>query len=231
MKFPDLLPAVFLTRPNRFIAVVRFENRAQARAYVPTTGRLTNALQPGCRVWLAQGNDPRRKTKYTLRLTELANGGYCGVQAVQANHLFAEAVAAGRLPAFSYDQIRAEVAVGESRLDFRLSRGSDICWVEVKSVTYAANDVGKFPDAPTGRGRKHLGELARLAQSGDRACAVFIAQREDAKAFEPSNKIDPQFGQALRKVYLAGGEVHAYRCSVSMEEIKIMEEITVDLDL
>ena len=79
MKFPNLIPAEFIKRPNRFVAVVRFENGVQARAYVPTTGRLTNALQPGCRVWLAQGNNPHRKTKFTLRLTELANGGFCAV--------------------------------------------------------------------------------------------------------------------------------------------------------
>lgn len=231
MRFPDLVAAEFIKRPNRFIALVRFENGEHAKAYVPTTGRLTNALQPGCRVWLAQGINPHRKTKYTLRLTELETGGYCAVQAVQANQLFAEAVGAGKLPAFSYDQIRAEVAVGESRLDFRLSRGAESCWVEVKSVTYAADGVGKFPDAPTGRGRKHLGELAQLAQRGNRSCAVFITQREDAKAFEPFEEIDPEFTAALREVYLAGVEVHAYRCAVSLEKIEIMEEITVDLNL
>ena len=229
MKFPALIPAEFIKRPNRFVAVVRFTNGEQARAYVPTTGRLTNALQPGCRVWLAQGNNLHRKTKFTLQLTELANGGFCAVQAIQANQLFAEAVAAGRLPAFDYDQIDTEVTIGESRLDFRLSRGIDICWVEVKSVTYAVDGVGKFPDAPTGRGRKHLGELAQLAQSGDRASAVFIVQREDAKAFEPFEEIDPEFAAALGRAHQQGVEVHAYGCRVTLDEMEIYKKIPVRL--
>jgi len=229
MKFPHLISAEFLKRPNRFVAGVRFTNGELARAYVPTTGRLTNALRPGCRVWLEQGSDPRRKTKYTLRLTELANGGYCGIQAIQANHLFAEAVTAGKRPEFNYNQIKPEVVFGESRLDFRLSRGFDNCWVEVKSVTYAADGVGKFPDAPTGRGRKHLGELAQLAKMGHRASAVFIAQREDARVFSPFEEIDPEFAGKLREVKQQGVEVHAYRCRVNLDDITIDEEIPVRL--
>lgn len=229
MKFPSLVPALFLSRPNRFVAVVRLENGKQARAYVPTTGRLTHALDPGCRVWLEDAKAPHRKTHYTLHLAELASGGYCGIQAVQANQLFAEAVAAGRLSAFNYDQVQAEVAVGGSRLDFQLSDDTGLCWVEVKSVTYAVAGVGKFPDAPTGRGRRHLIELARLAQSGDRACVVFIVQREDAQSFTPFTEIDPGFAQTLREVGKQGVEVHAYRCRLDLNEVEIHQAIPVRL--
>jgi len=225
VKFPDLVPALFLKRSNRFVALVRLEPGETALAHVPTTGRLTNALEPGCRVWLARSDAPHRKTAYTLILTELPEGGYCAVQAIQANQLFAEAVASGKLKAFDYHQVKAEVTVGESRLDFRLSNHAPVCWVEVKSVTYAAEGVGKFPDAPTGRGRKHLGELARLAASGDRASAVFIAQREDAQTFTPFEEIDPDFANTLREVHRQGVEVHAYRCKITQEEIKIDQEI------
>ena len=229
MKFLSLIPAEFIDRPNRFVALVQLENGQIARAYVPTTGRLTNALQPGCKVWLAKATDPHRKTQYTLQLTELSSGGYCSVQAIQANRLFAEAVAARKLQAFNYDRIEAEVTFGESRLDFRLSNDVNTCWVEVKAVTYAEDGVGKFPDAPTGRGRKHLGELARLAALGERASAVFIAQREDAEVFSPFDEIDPAFSAALREVHEEGVEVHAYRCRVTLNGITIDEEIPIDL--
>jgi sugar fermentation stimulation protein A len=229
MKFPDLIPAVFLGRPNRFVAMVRFENGERAKAYVPTTGRLMNALQPGCRVWLAGTNDPHRRTKFTLLLTELANGGYCAVQAIQANHLFAKAVTAGKLPGFNYHQIEEEVPFGNSRLDFRLTRDGEHCWVEVKSVTYAAGGVCKFPDAPTGRGRKHLRELAKLAELGDRARVVFIAPREDTQAFTPFKEIDPEFTAVLSDVHQQGVEVHAYRCDVNLESISISSEIDTKL--
>lgn len=227
MKFPKLVPALFLERPNRFVALVRLEGGETVRAHVPTTGRLTNVLEPGCQVWLACTNAPHRKTSHTLTLAELREGGYCAVQAVRANQLFAEAVAAGRLDAFHHTQIEPEITIGESRLDFRLSSDDTVCWVEVKSVTYAADGVGKFPDAPTGRGRKHLEELARLAAAGDHASAVFIAQRQDVQVFTPFEDIDPGFAADLRAVYRQGVEVHAYRCQVSLEHIEIDQEIPV----
>ena len=96
-------------------------------------------------------------------------------------------------------------------------------------MTYAEDGVGMFPDAPTGRGRKHLGELAKLAAEGQRASVVFIAQREDAKQFTPLERIDPDFAAELRRVSAMGVEVHAFRCAVSTEEVVIAEKIPVAL--
>ena len=229
MAFPTLTPAVFIKRDNRFIASVRLEGGAPAAAYVPTTGRLTGALRPGCRVWLEQSANPNRKTPYTLLLTEIEGGGLCSVNAIMANRLFHEAVTRKQLAAFPYEKIDSEVPHGKSRLDFRLSQNGNICWVEVKSVTYVEDGVGMFPDAPTARGRRHLETLAKLAASGDRASVVFIAQRGDAARFAPYQAIDPDFSETLRQVHQAGVEVHAYRCDVSLDQVKIAEEIPVTL--
>ncbi len=96
-------------------------------------------------------------------------------------------------------------------------------------MTYAEDGVGMFPDAPTGRGRKHLGELDKLAKEGHRASAVFIAQREDARRFAPLERIDPDFAAELRRVSELGVEVHAFRCAVSKKEVVIAEEVPVSL--
>ena len=229
MKFPELSPAIFIKRDQRFVAGVRLDTGKLTRAFVPTTGRLTGVLQPGCRVWVEGVSSTDRKTSFNLVLAELKGGGLCSINATLANKLFSEAVVSGNLAAFPYSSIQAEVSFGRSRLDFRLSDDNRTCWVEVKSVTYANEGVGMFPDAPTGRGRKHLLELAKLAQGGDRASAVFIAQREDALQFEPFVAIDPDFAATLRKVRDAGVEVHAYRCAVSLQAIRIMEAIPVNL--
>ena len=229
MKFPQLTPAIFIKRDNRFSASVRLLTGEKAAAYVPTTGRLTGALRPGCRAWLAPSSNPKRKTRFTLVLTELGNGGLCSVNAAMANELVAEALRDGNLDAFHYVRVEREVTFGRSRLDFRLLQEDEACWIEVKSVTYAEDGLGKFPDAPTDRGRKHLGELAKLAARGDRASAVFVAQREDAVRFAPFESVDPEFSKTLREVHRAGVEVHAYRCDVSLEKIEIAEEISIDL--
>ncbi|MCB2214175.1 DNA/RNA nuclease SfsA [bacterium] len=229
MKFGDLVPATFIKRGNRFTAGVMLDGGGASTAYVPTTGRLTGALKPGCRVWLEPADNPDRKTAYTLVLSELADGSLCSVNAYMANWLFAEAMAAGSLDVFPYPTIEKEVTIGRSRLDFRLSSENEFCWVEVKSVTYAEEGVGMFPDAPTARGRKHLGELAKLAAEGYRASVVFIAQREDAHQFAPFERIDPDFAAELRRVAAKGVEVHAFRCAVSTDEVVIAEEIPVSL--
>ena len=229
MKFPQLTPAIFIKRDNRFSASVRLLTGEKAAAYVPTTGRLTGALRPGCRAWLVPSSNPKRKTRYTMVLTELGSGGLCSVNAAMANELVGEALRDGKLDAFQYGRVEREVTFGRSRLDFHLLQEDEACWIEVKSVTYAEEGVGKFPDAPTARGRKHLGELAKLAARGERASAIFVAQREDALRFVPFEAVDPEFSETLREVHRAGVEVHAYRCDVSLEKIEIAEEIPVDL--
>ena len=229
MKFPPLVPGIFMKRANRFIADVRLTDGTVLRAYVPTTGRLTGALRSGCRVWLEPADGPARKTPFTLVLTELENGGLCSVNAGLANGLFEEAVRTGSLDAFRCDLIKREVTWGKSRLDFRLRQGENVCWVEVKSVTYAENGVGMFPDAPTARGRKHLEELVRLAGAGDSASVVFVAQRPDAACFRPFDAIDPAFAADLRKAQAQGVGVHAYCCEVSTDRIDLTQEIPVDL--
>jgi sugar fermentation stimulation protein A len=229
MKFPELIPGTFIKRDNRFSAAVRLGTGLAAAAYVPTTGRLTGVLRPGARVWLERSQDPNRRTSYTLVLTELEHGGLCCVNAIMANRLFYQAVAAERLAAFPYNHIEKEVPHGRSRLDFRLSQGEVTCWVEVKSVTYVEDGVGMFPDAPTSRGRRHLETLASLVAGGDRASAVFIAQRSDAQQFTPFEAVDPGFTETLHKVAEAGVDIHAYRCAVDPTGIEILGEMPVCL--
>jgi sugar fermentation stimulation protein A len=229
MQFPPLTPAIFIKRDNRFIAGVQLENGRLALAFVPTTGRLTGALRPGCRVWLEAVDDPNRKTAYTLVLTELDQGGLCCVNAIMANWLFYEAATKGGLSAFPHAQVEKEIRYGKSRLDFRLTQGDRIYWVEVKSVTYVRDGMGLFPDAPTGRGRRHLEELAHLVASGDQASAVFIAQRGDAVRFAPYESVDPLFAETLRQVHRQGVDIHAYRCNVGVDKIEIADEIPVEI--
>jgi sugar fermentation stimulation protein A len=229
MKFGELVPATFVKRGNRFTAGVYLESGRVSTAFIPTTGRLTGALKSGCRVWLEPAENKERKTPYTLVLSELEGGGLCSVNATMANWLFREAMESQSLDVFPYPTMAREVTFGHSRLDFRLSNEDENCWVEVKSVTYVENGVGMFPDAPTARGRKHLGELAKLASQGHRASVVFIAQREDARRFAPFERIDPEFAAALRRVHAVGVEVHAFRCNVSTEKVVIAEEIPIIL--
>ncbi len=229
MKFPELIPAILDFRRNRFTADVVLSSGEKAQAYVPTTGRLTGVLYQGGRVWLQPAVDRNRKLAFTLVMAELEQGGLCSVHAALASQLFEEALLHESLESFLYSEIQREVTCGNSRLDFRLSNREDTCWVEVKSVTYAQDGVGMFPDAPIPRRSKHLQELAELAAHGDRASVVFIAQRDDVTSFKPYEAIDPEFAAVLRQVHSRGVEIRVYRCDLSLEKVEIAEEIPVVL--
>jgi sugar fermentation stimulation protein A len=186
-------------------------------------------LTPDRLCWLTEFDTPRRKTRFDLTLMEYA-GTLVSVDARLPNALFAEAWATGQLEPFrGYDCVDREVRLGESRLDFRLSGPDGVCWVEVKSVTLVEEGVARFPDAPTARGVRHLGELTTAVNGGDRAAVVFIVQRADVRRFVPHDRADAAFGVALREAARAGASVYAWMCEVSRRKITMSGQIPVDL--
>ncbi|MFN3763136.1 MAG: DNA/RNA nuclease SfsA [Anaerolineae bacterium] len=173
--------------------------------------------------------DPRRRTPLDLLLV-----GYVGVlvsvDARLPGPLFAEAVVEGRLTEFSgFTRLEREVRCGESRLDFRLDGPGGPLWVETKSVTLVEDGVALFPDAPTLRGQRHLYQLAAQVGRGERAAVVFVVQRPDAEAFVPHTRADPAFAAALAEAARVGVRVHAFRCTVRPDEIRITDSIPVSL--
>jgi sugar fermentation stimulation protein A len=227
MKLPKLTPGRVLRRDNRFRATVQVGNR-QALAHVPNSGRLTELFTPNRPVWLAPATNPERVTAYDLKLVEFAST-LVSMDARLPNPLFAEALRAGKLAMFPYPDIKGEVKLGKSRLDFRLSGPKGICWVETKSVTLVEEGVARFPDAPTGRGRRHLLELIEINRSGDQAAVVFVIQRPDAMSFSPHKEADPEFAGTLRQAADSGVQVLAFTCQVTLESIVLNNEIPVIL--
>ena len=228
MKHPQpLIPGVFVRRDNRFRATVRV-NGEDVWAHVPNSGRLHDLFVPGRPLWLHPASNPDRKTPYDLKLAQMP-GTLVSIDARLPNPLFAEAVAAARLPEFSCHDIQPEVRYGDSRLDFRLMGPEGVCWVETKSVTLVADGVARFPDAPTARGSRHLRELLAIVQQGQRAAVAFIVQREDACAFAPAASVDPLFAQTLAQAASAGVEVWAYVCRVTMTDILLDHAIPITL--
>ncbi len=225
VRFPPLIPGVFVRRDNRFRATVLLDGR-ETWAHVANSGRLTDLFIEGRPVWLARADAPRRKTAFDLKLVKTPSG-LVSVDARLPNPLFTEAVEAGKLDGFQYPNIEREVRRGESRLDFRLSGPQGVCWVETKSVTLVEEGVALFPDAPTARGARHLSALLAARQSGERAAVAFIIQREDASAFAPHDRADAHFASELRRVAAAGVEVWAFRCRVSLRKIVIIDEAPV----
>ena len=65
MKYENTKRAVFLDRPNRFIAHVDLNGQTET-VHVKNTGRCKELLIPGTEVILEESVNPARKTKYDL---------------------------------------------------------------------------------------------------------------------------------------------------------------------
>lgn len=226
MDFPQLTAGHFVKRNNRFRVTVLVGGE-EVSAHLPNSGRLSDLLKPGQQVLLAPAHSPQRKTAYDLTLVR-SNAVLVSVNAQLPNRLFAEALRDNTLPGFRFPLIEQEVTYGDSRLDFRLSGPSGICWVETKSVTLVNNDgVALFPDAPSTRASKHAHSLAKLCKQGHRTAVVFVIQRPDAQTLSPNGKMDPAFTAALRQAKTAGVEIWAFICHVSLDEIRMGRQIPV----
>lgn len=226
-----LLEGTFIVRENRFRARVRVAGEEVA-AHVPNSGRLTELLAAENPVLLAQACSPHRLTDYDLLMVRLPHT-LVSIDARLPNRLFQEAIGNAALREFEgYSVAQREVVYGDSRLDFLLRADGDDrpCMVEVKSVTLVHEGVGRFPDAVTERGARHLWELHRATCQGKRAAVAFIIQRPDGDAFGAHDESDAYFGEVLREVAHKGVEVYAYVCDVSSKEITLRKRVPVLLD-
>lgn len=224
-----MIKAKFIERKNRFIAMVEVDGEVVA-AHVANSGRLRELFTPGREVYLAEQEGEHRATRFDLALVKYG-GHYVSVDARVPNGVVADAVNRGILPEFEdYRVVKREVRYGASRLDMLTEdAGGNRLYIEVKSVTLVRDGVARFPDAPTGRGARHLEELARAVQEGYRAAVVFLVQRDDARQFSPNDETDPVFSNTLRCLTATGVEAYAYICRVTPQEIGIIGSIPVVL--
>ena len=228
LRYDSLVEARFLQRINRFAATVELGG-SETTVHVANSGRMRELLVTDRRVLLRPVAGNHRKTAFDLAIVDLGHA-LASADARLPNRLVYEAIRDRRLPQFAgFDEIRAEVTHGESRLDLALRGPTGTCYVETKSVTLVEEGVALFPDAPTTRGRKHMISLARAVACGHRAAVVFVVQRDDADAFTPNDMADPEFGQTLRESMDRGVEAYAYRCHVTEEEIVLADPLPMRL--
>ena len=221
-----MVDGIFLERPNRYLAHVEIEGQ-QVFAHLPDPGRLPGLMIPQRRVRLIHNPGAKRKTDYTLALVRHGRI-WVSVFPVFANRLVGDALANRTLPGFSgYTSFSSEVKVGHSRFDFQLNYSGGPMFVEVKSVSLVEQAVGKFPDAPTERGRRHVEELIELKRKGNRTAVVFVSQRSDTRTITSNDAIDPEFGERLREAKQAGVELYGFNCKVTASAVTLDRPVEV----
>ena len=65
MKYDNMIPGVFLARPNRFVAHVQRDGNVEIRQ-VKNPGRCRELLVPGFTVYCQRSDNPSRKTQFDL---------------------------------------------------------------------------------------------------------------------------------------------------------------------
>lgn len=226
MIYENILPAIFVDRPNRFIAHVELNGRLEV-CHVKNTGRCRELLISGCRVYVQHQPSPTRKTAYDLIAVEKGER-LLNMDANAPNRVFNEYVRAGRFLR-GWSVIRPETTHGDSRFDFYLESPGHRLFAEVKGVTLEDDGVMRFPDAPTERGVKHLEGLARCVQEGYEAWAVFVIQTENVRWMEPNRRTHPAFADALRQAVQAGVHLLALDCHTEPDRLEICRPVEIRL--
>ena len=227
MRYANVIPGTFVSRPNRFIALADTE-RGRETVHVKNTGRCRELLVPGCRVWLAVSDSPARKTRCDLIAAE-KGGMLVNLDSQLPNGAAEEWLKAGHLfPPGSL--IRREVTHGDSRFDFYLENGVRRAFLEVKGCTLERDGTALFPDAPTQRGVKHLNGLAACISEGYEAYVLFVIQLKGAREFRPNEETHPEFADALRRAATAGVHVLALDCTVAPDCVTLDAPVPVRLE-
>ncbi len=227
MRLSDLLESRFRARLNRFLIEVELTGKV-VQSYLPNPGRLKELLTPAAVVYLRVRASQGRKTSYDA-VAVRSGSIVVSIDSRLPNKAVYGLLREGRLKEFlPYSSVTPEPTLGESRLDFLLRNGDDR-YVEVKSCTLVLDGVAKFPDAPTERGRRHLGELIDAVRTGSRADVIFVVQRPDARLFAPNDDTDPAFGDTLREAHASGVGVHAFRTTFDGRNLVNFEPIQTSL--
>jgi len=231
MKFsPPLIETRLVKRYKRFLADVEFPDGEIITVHCANSGSMRGLTNPGNRAWISDSQNPKRKLRYSLELIEV-DGVMVGMNTGHPNKLAREAIENGRIPALAgYETLRTEVKYGEnSRIDILLQdKNRADAYVEVKNVHFVRTPgIHEFPDSVTARGAKHLDEMAREVEKGNRAVMLYVIQRNDGDILQFARDLDPNYHAAFQHAYGKGVEAIAIRCNVSVEGIEAVDLIEI----
>lgn len=164
MKYERITQGSFLERPNRFLAYAELAGKREV-VHVKNTGRCAELLTPGAVIYVQESDNPERKTKWDLIAVEKGDR-LVNMDSQIPNRVVQEWIEAGNL----FEDVRLvkpETVYGNSRFDLYVETGDNRkIFIEIKGVTLEEDGVVRFPDAPSERAVKHLGELMQAVKEG-----------------------------------------------------------------
>jgi sugar fermentation stimulation protein A len=209
--FPaPLETGTIISRPNRFIMLVDSKGKT-LRCHCPTTGRLGDLDVVGLPCLYSTASGAKRKTAYTVEAISTSRSGrsWVGINQTAVNRYFEFFARSGALSRMVRGDLRREVKLGGSRIDFLIGGA----YVEVKTPLITLPASSKVPRVRRSRFDsfdrliRHMNELRGALAGGSRAIIV-LCYLYDAKPFRPPrpDKTNSRILAAARKAQAAGVE-------------------------
>jgi sugar fermentation stimulation protein A len=234
-RYPPLLQGTLIKRYKRFFADVALEDGSVVTAHCPNTGPMSGVSTPGSAVALSKSTNSARKLAYTWEMIQ-AEGVWIGINTALPNRIVHQGLLHHAFPELeTYTTVQPEVSYGieNSRIDFLLTGDEKPTYVEVKNTTWTRllpeGRQALFPDCVTTRGQKHLRELTRMTESGDRAAVIFFVNRSDCRSFCSGDEADPLYGQLLRQAVGQGMLALPYCFETTLETVRLIGIASLDL--
>lgn len=231
MKYTNISPGRFLSRPNRFVAYVDMaeENGCHKveKVHVKNTGRCRELLVENAEVFLTKSDNPMRTTRYDLVAVQKGNR-LINMDSQAPNRAVEEWLWKKALFP-DLQKVTPEYKYKNSRFDFLVETEQDRILIEVKGVTLEKENAVYFPDAPSERAVKHVRELGEALREGYRTYVLLVVQMQGVSFFTPARERHPAFADALLEAKKAGVTVLAYDCLVTPESMEIDKEVPIRL--
>lgn len=241
MILDNLIKGKFVKRYKRFFADCELENGEIVIAHCANTGSMKSLLDEGNEVWLQENPNPSAKLKYKLQLMRAKTGAVVCINTHLPNKIVFDAILNKEIPELAtFVEIKPEVKYGEenSKIDIWLKDKGEFgikskeTYIEVKNVTMCEDDlpnVAQFPDSVTSRGAKHLRELVKEVEIGNRSVMFYLINREDGNSFKIAEHIDSKYKEAFDDAISKSVEILVYKTEFKFEknscEIKIGKKL------
>ena len=204
---------IVLSRPNRFIMEVMVGKRT-IRCHCPTTGRLGGFKISDVPCLWSRAEGGSRKTRGTVEAISFDPPGrrrksWVGINQNAANRYVEFFLRAGRMPEIAAGEVRREVRLGSSRIDFLVGT----TYLEVKTPLIVLPMVKGLEKAPHSRFDsfdrliRHMGELGSALGEGRRA-VILMCYLYDAAPFKapPEDRYNARILAAARRAAELGVE-------------------------
>jgi len=182
-----LKEGTIVSRLNRFIMMVSAGGKV-LRCHCPTTGRLGDLELKGLGCLYSTSDAKSRKTAHTVEAISVTRSrdSWIGINQVASNRYFEFFLRSGALSSMADGELRREVRLGKSRIDFQVGNA----FIEVKTPLITLPAGGEVKRVTRSRFDsfdrliKHMGELRKSLASGKKAIIV-LCYLYDAKPFTP----------------------------------------------